>query len=181
MDKVFITIDMLDIEKTDINLTDEGKLTFRAESHGQKYGFDLELFKGVIKSESGWNLKGRNVIFRLVKQDDDRSEYWPRLTKDKIKNQKIQVDWSKWVDEDEVDDAPPMDDDAAMQGFGGDGMDGMGGMGGMDMSKLKQMMAGGGAGAGMGGMEADSDDEDDDEKEAEGAPKNLADLDGEVE
>jgi hypothetical protein len=67
MDKVFITIDMLDIEKTDINLTDEGKLTFRAESHGQKYGFDLELYKGVIKSESGWNLKGRNVIFRLVK------------------------------------------------------------------------------------------------------------------
>jgi hypothetical protein len=67
MDKVFITIDMLDIEKTDINLTDEGKLTFRAESHGQKYGFDLELFKGVRKSESGWNLKGRNVIFRLVK------------------------------------------------------------------------------------------------------------------
>ncbi len=181
MDKVFITIDMLDIEKTDINLTDEGKLTFRAESHGQKYGFDLELYKGVIKSESGWNLKGRNVIFRLVKQEVDRSEYWPRLTKDKVKNQKIQVDWSKWVDEDEVDDAPPMDDDAAMQGFGGDGMDGMGGMGGMDMSKLKEMMASGGAGAGMGGMDADSDDEDEDEKEAEGAPKGLEDLDGEVE
>lgn len=181
MDKVFITIDMLDIEKTDINLTDEGKLTFRAESHGQKYGFDLELYKGVIKSESGWNLKGRNVIFRLVKEEVDRSEYWPRLTKDKVKNQKIQVDWSKWVDEDEVDDAPPMDDDAAMQGFGGDGMDGMGGMGGMDMSKLKEMMASGGAGAGMGGMDADSDDEDEDEKEAEGAPKGLEDLDGEVE
>ena len=181
MDKVFITIDMLDIEKTDINLTDEGKLTFRAESHGQKYGFDLELYKGVIKSESGWNLKGRNAIFRLVKEEVDRSEYWPRLTKDKVKNQKIQVDWSKWVDEDEVDDAPPMDDDAAMQGFGGDGMDGMGGMGGMDMSKLKEMMASGGAGAGMGGMDADSDDEDEDEKEAEGAPKGLEDLDGEVE
>lgn len=34
MDRIFITIDMLDAEKTDITLTDEGKLGFRAESHG---------------------------------------------------------------------------------------------------------------------------------------------------
>jgi len=33
MDRVFITIDILDAEKIDINLTDEGKLTFKAESH----------------------------------------------------------------------------------------------------------------------------------------------------
>jgi hypothetical protein len=67
MDKVYITIDILDCEKTDIQLTDEGKLTFRAESHGQKYGFDMDLYHGVVKSESGWNLKGRNVTFRLEK------------------------------------------------------------------------------------------------------------------
>ena len=85
-DKVYITIDILDIEKTDIDLNDEGKLTFRAESHSQKFGFEMELFKGVIKAESGWNLKGRNVTFRLVKRLDDREEYWPRLTKDKVKN-----------------------------------------------------------------------------------------------
>jgi hypothetical protein len=34
MDCVFITIDVLDIEKTEITLTEEGKLGFRAESHG---------------------------------------------------------------------------------------------------------------------------------------------------
>ena len=85
-DKVYVTIDILDIEKTDIDLNDEGKLTFRAESHSQKFGFEMELFKGVIKAESGWNLKGRNVTFRLVKRLDDREEYWPRLTKDKVKN-----------------------------------------------------------------------------------------------
>jgi len=201
-DKVYITLEIIDVEKTEISLTDEGKLCFSAESHGQKYGFDMELFKGVIKAESGWNLKGRNVSFRLAKQEDDQEEYWPRLTKDKIKNQKITMDWSKWVDEDEVDEAPAVPEEE-MQGFGGQGgMPGMGGAGGMDMASMQQMMAGmggaGGAGgmdmaamqqmmAGMGGMGGaggmgpDSDDEDEDEQEAEGQPKTLADLDGEAE
>jgi hypothetical protein len=31
----------------------------------------MELFKGVVKSESGWNTKGRNVTFSLTKADDD--------------------------------------------------------------------------------------------------------------
>ena len=85
-DTVFVTIDILDVEKPEITLTDEGMLNFRAESHGQKYGFDMELFNGVNKAESGWNLKGRNVSFRLAKKDDDQEEYWTRLTKDKAKN-----------------------------------------------------------------------------------------------
>jgi hypothetical protein len=104
-------VDIADAEEPVIDLTDEGVLTFRAASHGQKYGFDLELFNGVVKSESGWNLKGRNVSFRISKKEDDREEYWPRLTKDKAKNNKIAIDWSKWVDEDDVDEAPAMPDD----------------------------------------------------------------------
>ena len=195
MSHVFITIDILDAEKTDISITDEGKLAFSAESHGQKYGFDMELFKGINKAESGWNLKGRNVSFRLAKNDDDQEEYWPRLFKDKTKNQKVTIDWSKWVDEDEQDEAPEVPQEDGMQGFGGQGgaggMDmasmmagmggGAGGAGGMDMAAMQKMMAGMGGmgGAGMGGP--DSDDEDEEEQEAEGAPKTLADLDGEAE
>lgn len=166
MSHVFITIDILDAEKTDISLTDEGKLAFSAESHGQKYGFDMELFNGIDKAESGWNLKGRNVSFRLAKKDDDQEEYWPRLFKDKTKNQKVTIDWSKWVDEDEQDEAPEMPQEDGMQGFGGQGgqggmpgmpgMGGAGGAGGMDMAAMQQMMAGmGGAGGagGAGGMD----------------------------
>lgn len=195
-DMVFITIDILDVEKTDINLSDDGKLVFRAESQNKKYGFDMELFNSVDKANSGWNLKGRNVLFRLTKKEDDREEYWPRITKDKTKNQKITIDWSKWVDEDEADEAPADDGMEGMQGFGGQGgmpgmpgMGGAGGMEGMDMAKLQQMMAGmqGGAGGmpgmpGMGGMGGpDSDDDDEEEQEAAGKPKTLADLDGEAE
>ena len=191
MDRVFITVEVLDAEKIDIALTDEGKLTFKAESHSQKFGFDFELYNGVIKDQSGWNTKGRNVTFSITKKEDDRSEYWPRLTKDKTKNSKISIDWSKWVDEDQVEDAPTPDgyDPSQMQGFGGGGMDdmmgGMGGPGGMDMSKLQEMMKGMKGGDGLGGMGGpDSDDDDDEEEEAAGEPKPssaLADLDGEAE
>jgi hypothetical protein len=157
MSHVFITIDILDAEKTDISLTDEGKLAFSAESHGQKYGFDMELFNGINKAESGWNLKGRNVSFRLAKKDDDQEEYWPRLFKDKTKNQKVTIDWSKWVDEDEQDEAPEMPQEDGMQGFGGQGgmpgMGGAGGAGGMDMAAMQQMMAGMGGAGGAGGMD----------------------------
>ncbi len=53
------------------------------------------------------------------------------MTKDKTKNQKIAIDWAKWVDEDEVDDAPAMPEDDDMNGFGGPG-----GAGGMDMAQM---------------------------------------------
>lgn len=87
MDKIWITVDeLLDIEKSEKDLTEDGKLTFKAESHGQKYGFVMDLFKGINLAASGWNLKGRNIIFTITKKDDDQEEYWTRLTKEKVKN-----------------------------------------------------------------------------------------------
>ena len=98
----------------------------------------MEFFGEVEKEKSAWNTKGRNVIISLAKKDTE-AEYWTRLTKAKVKNQKIQVDWSKWVDEDEEgaaggDDMGQDWDPSMMQGFGGGagGMPGMGGMGGME-------------------------------------------------
>ena len=77
--------------------------------------------------ESKWNTKGRNIILNIVKQDQEAS-YWPRLTKDKIKNTHIQADWSKWVDEDEEDEAKPLGED-----WNQDNMNAFGGAGGMGM------------------------------------------------
>ena len=71
-------------------------------------------------------------------------EYWPRLTKDKVKSPYIKTDFSKWVDEDEQEStSTALDDDMNFGGMGGmgGGMPGMGGMGGM-----------GGGMPGMGGM-----------------------------
>ena len=104
-------------------------LYFRAESHGHAYGFDIALFAGVSVDESKWNTKGRNIIMNVVKANKDDS-YWPRLTKDKVKNSHIQSDWAKWVDEDEEEEAKPLGEDwnednmnAFGGGYGGDAGD----------------------------------------------------------
>ena len=146
----------------------------------------MEFFAPIVKADSLNNTKGRNPIITIAKEDKE-AEYWPRLTKDKVKNSRITVDWNKWVDEDEEDEAPEMGGDfdpAAMSQFGGGaggmpgmpggmgGMPGMGGAGaggmpgGMDMEALmKQMGQMGGGGADMGGDagEPDSDDDSDDD------------------
>jgi len=58
---------------------------YRAESHNNVYGFDIQLFEEVDFEASKWNTKGRNIILNIVKKNLDQ-EYWPRLTKDKVKN-----------------------------------------------------------------------------------------------
>jgi len=46
----------------------------------------MELFDKVVKDESKWNTKGRNVILNISKKDKDADEWWPRITKEKVKN-----------------------------------------------------------------------------------------------
>ena len=135
----------------------------------------MEFFAAVDKAASKFNSKGRNPIITLAKEDTEQ-EYWPRITKEKIKNSRITIDWNKWVDEDEEDAAPEMGGDmdpSAMSQFGGaggmppgmggmggmPGMEGMGGMGGMPgmggMGGMPGMPGMGGAG-GMGGMDMEA-------------------------
>ena len=170
----------------------------------------MEFFEAIDNAASKFNSKGRNPVITIAKEDTGL-EYWPRITREKIKNSRITIDWNKWVDEDEEDAAPEMGGDmdpSAMSQFGGaggmpgmggmggmegmmggmPGMGGAGGMGGMDMEALMKQMGGMGGMGGMPGMGGpggmpDSDDEDE-EEEAAGEPKaddGLGDLDGEAE
>ena len=122
-----------------------------ADSRGQKYGFEFELFGDVVKDESRWNTKGRNIIFNLKKKEP---ESWTRITKEKTKNARIAIDWNKWVDsddeEEEGDKGMNKDfDPSSMQNFGGNQ-----GNGGMDMASMMSGMGGmGGANKGSGGMD----------------------------
>lgn len=77
----------------------------------------------------------------MIKKNKD-SEYWPRLTKDKAKNPHIQIDWSKWVDEDE-------EDEESNKGLGGD----------WDPSQMQNFNMGG-----YGDQGGDSDDEEEEEE-----------------
>ena len=129
-------------------------------ANGAKYSFDMELFAPIVKEESKWNLKGRNVMINISKKDKDEEEWWNRLTKSKVKNQLITIDWARWKDVDDVEEPEAAGggqgqgdfDPSMMQGMGGGGggMPGMGGMGGGGMPGM-----GGGAG-GMGGMDMEA-------------------------
>ena len=65
---------------------------------------DLKLFAACVKDESQWNLKGRHILIRVSKKDKEAEEWWPRITKDKVKNHFISIDFDKWIDPDDSGD-----------------------------------------------------------------------------
>ena len=111
---VLMTVELADSENVAIDIDEEkNTLSFSAQSGGQKYGFVMELFDKVVKDESKWNTKGRNVILNISKKDKEQEEWWPRITKDKVKNQQITIDWDRWIDPDDE----PEDDKGGMGDF----------------------------------------------------------------
>ena len=101
-DTVIVTIDVPDATDIVCDVDDAAqKMLFSCKKGGETYGIDLELFEPVVKAESKWNTKGRNVIMSIAKKDKEQEEWWPRLTKEKGKNPNISIDWAKWVDPDE--------------------------------------------------------------------------------
>ena len=54
---------------------------------------------------SKWAKTGRNLQLQIMKKDQEEEEHWPRITKEKVKLQWLQTDWSRFVDEDEEDGA----------------------------------------------------------------------------
>jgi hypothetical protein len=99
----------------------------------KEYSFDIELFDEIIP-EVGYKQIGlptdfsywtkfmlyhpqetkksvtSRAIVLILRKKAARAEYWPRLTKEKVRNQWIKTDFSKWVDEDEQDEAPAVDE-----------------------------------------------------------------------
>ena len=108
-ERVLITIDVADTENVEVDVVeDKQSLKFSCVANGQKYALDMVVFEPIVKEESAWNVKGRNVIINLAKKDKSQTEeWWNRLTKEKVKNNMITIDWSKWKnpDDDEEDAA----------------------------------------------------------------------------
>jgi len=85
---VLMTIELADCENVVVDIDElKNTLSFSATSNGQKFGFAMEMFEQIVKEESKWNTKGRNVIINISKLDKEQEEWWPRITKEKIKNQ----------------------------------------------------------------------------------------------
>lgn len=139
-DKVYVTIQLPDSKNAKVNLTPDGVLTFSATAGAEDHLYELQLplFDKVNVEESKINV-GVRGIFCVVQKAED--EWWKRLLKAEGKPPHyVKVDWDKWVDEDEDEDAGLGDLD----------------LGGMDFSQFE----------GDDAVGADFDDGDDEVQEA---------------
>lgn len=147
------------------------------------YQLHIDLYKEIIPEKTMHKVaNGQHYFLKLYKKDLE-SEYWPRLTKEKVKYPYIKTDFDKWVDEDEQDEVEAEGNDAAqgmdfsqmMGGAGGAGgaggmdfskmMGGAGGAGTPDMAQLQQLLAQSGGNLDMGDFK--ENDEEDEEEEIE--------------
>ncbi|CAO1635293.1 unnamed protein product [Sympodiomycopsis kandeliae] len=125
----------------------------------KEWAFKLDFFAEVVPEESKISQTSKS-LYLVLRKKEKKEEYWPRLSKDKIRLHNVKTDFDKWRDEDEQDEFEDLGD-GGMGGMGGmpPGMGGMGGMGGgaggFDPSMLQGLGGGGGAG-GMGGMDLQS-------------------------
>eukprot|EP00341_Mesodinium_pulex_P001298 CAMPEP_0116956262 /NCGR_PEP_ID=MMETSP0467-20121206/43216_1 /TAXON_ID=283647 /ORGANISM="Mesodinium pulex, Strain SPMC105" /LENGTH=101 /DNA_ID=CAMNT_0004642677 /DNA_START=105 /DNA_END=406 /DNA_ORIENTATION=+ len=97
-----------------MNVTKEGHFEFKGTSEGKAIEAVFDLFGEVNVEESKCKLSGVSSNLLLKKND---TTFWETLEKERTSKTKpyVQIDWSKWVDEDEIDGAKAINDD----GMGG--------------------------------------------------------------
>ncbi|KAH0838666.1 HSP20-like chaperone [Lanmaoa asiatica] len=119
---IFLTVNLPDIIQSSLEYTlTTTSLSFKASAgSGEQtsYAFALDFFAEVDpeKSTKRLTLRSFDVVLR---KKESQSEYWPRLTKEKLKIPFIKTDFSKWVDEDEQDGNPNVDEDFGVGGIPG--------------------------------------------------------------
>ncbi|PAV83939.1 hypothetical protein WR25_02125 [Diploscapter pachys] len=130
---ILLTIEVDDAKIDDLK-AEGSKLHFAGSSHSEKYEATMELFDEVKGDELKKANGTRFIEISIPKKED---AWWPRLLKEKGKVHWLKVDFSKWKDEDEVDDekAPGMG-----------GFDFGGGADGFDLNSYMSKMGGAGAG-----------------------------------
>ncbi|KAI6111928.1 HSP20-like chaperone [Pisolithus croceorrhizus] len=185
---VYLMINLPNIDQSSLKfeLTSTG-INFEADAGNpgtpaKRYAFSLDFYSEIVPDLSTKRLSDRSY-FIILRKKEKNAEYWPRLTKEKVRNAFIKTDFSKWVDEDEQDSVSTALDDNDFGGMGGmggmpggpggmpGGLGGLGGLGGdMDFEKMMSQMGGlggGGDDAGPSGAGAgdpaggDADDESD--------------------
>jgi cytosolic prostaglandin-E synthase len=101
--KVFITIDVVEVKNPSIDLVDGKVLKFEGTDNNHKYAFEIELYDEVVKEESKFSLDSRNIFLNIQKKTS--GPFWPRLTKESKKLNWVQIDWKHYVDEDEEEES----------------------------------------------------------------------------
>jgi hypothetical protein len=93
----------IDVKDETITLSDTG-LEFKGNSSGKDYSVSIEFFKAVNAEGSTYKVLPRSVQMHILKKDKEEEEFWPRLLKDKaLEKNQVNIDWDRYVDEDEQD------------------------------------------------------------------------------
>jgi prostaglandin-E synthase len=91
-DKLYLTVDLQDCESPDVKVTNEdgvGKFDFRGKAKGAQYELSVPLFAEVDPENVKIVNTARHVFLMVPKKEE--GDHWPRLTKDKGKQNHIQV------------------------------------------------------------------------------------------
>jgi len=95
---------------------------FKATGEEGSYGVSVNFFDEIVPEESEYHVAPRYYEMILKKKNTD-ADYWPCLTKEKLKTWWLKVDWSRWVDEDEEAEKENLKLGGAGQSFNLDDMD----------------------------------------------------------
>ena len=101
-DKVYITIDLIEIKDAKIDIVDEKTLKFSGSDKNHTYNLELELFDEISKEDSKYVFATRNIFLNLKKKT--KGPYWPRLAKNAPKLNFLNVDWNLYIDEDDEEE-----------------------------------------------------------------------------
>ncbi|KAG8643160.1 co-chaperone protein p23-1 isoform X2 [Manihot esculenta] len=108
-DKLYLTVELPDAKDVKLKLEPEGKFSFSATKDDIPYEADIELFDKVNVEESKYNFGIRSIVYVIKKAEQ---KWWSRLVKQEGKPPVfLKVDWDKWVEEDDENDAGRLDFD----------------------------------------------------------------------
>jgi len=129
-DRLLLTVDLHDATDVKIDFTDKS-MTFHGVSDQVAYESELEFYDVIDPKSSSYKILPRSIQIIVMKpkeqekegegtketggdggtdedKDKDAAAFWPHLLKDKHmeKNKyELTVDWNRWVDEDDEDQA----------------------------------------------------------------------------
>lgn len=114
---IYLTINVQDVDQTTLKLdiTSTG-LDLKGVSTitGDDYALNIDFYKPIVTNNIRKTVTGSHVSLTLSKVELG-DEYWPRLTKEKLKYRNIRTDFDKWVDEDEQE-LEELDQDNGLEG-----------------------------------------------------------------
>ncbi|KAG2375036.1 hypothetical protein C9374_010040 [Naegleria lovaniensis] len=99
-DKILLTVELSNASELSIHLTDRDRISFRGQSSGRWYAFDLVLLDdiGKLNFEPGI----RWIKITLLKR---KPYFWTKLSKDA--SNPFKKDWDNWVETENEDDYNP--------------------------------------------------------------------------